>query len=348
MRCRRSPARSTLLGMACLAIALVVLALLPRFAAAESPRARAVVVTVPIRGTVDLGFVPFVDRALDEAEAMGADAVVLDIDTLGGRLDAAVQIRDRVLASRVRTIAWVNPRAISAGAFVALSAEALAVSRGATIGAATPVALGAGGAATADEKTISYVRKELRATAERRGHPPEIAEAMVDAEVAIPGVIEKGKLLTLTSSEAVTLGVATLQASDMTELLRVSRLEGADVRVAEQNWAERALSIITAPLVGSLLLGLAFLGIFVELRTPGFGVPGLVGLACLALVFGGHWMVHLAGYEELLIVAAGAALVLLEIFVVPGFGLTGIAGAALLAIGLGMMSVGAGATLSES
>lgn len=309
--------------------------------AQERPR----VVAIPVTGMVDLGMSPFVERALEDAESRGADAVVLDIDTHGGRLDAAVQIRDRVLASRIRTVAFVHPRAISAGALIALAADEIAVSDGATIGAATPVALQpGGGSVAADEKTVSYLRKEFRATAEQNGHPPELAEAMVDPDVDVPGIAPPGKLLTLTGSEALSLGVAERHAQGLPELLEELGLEGADLQTSEPNWAERAVGIVTNPIVASLLMSLAFIGLFVEMRTPGFGVPGLVGIACLVLLLGGHWIAQLAGLEELLLVGIGFVLLAFEIFAIPGFGLVGIAGIVAIAAGLGMTFIGEGAT----
>ncbi|MFP5380320.1 MAG: SDH family Clp fold serine proteinase, partial [Vicinamibacteria bacterium] len=167
----------------------------PRPAAAQT--AASVVYVVPIDGVIDLGLAPFLARTLREAEAAGAAAVVLDINTFGGRVDAAVAMRDALINSPVRTIAFVNQRAISAGALIALACETVVMTRAGTIGAAAPV-VGAGGGQPmpADEKSVSYVRKEFRATAEARGRPPLVAEAMVDADVAIPGVVDKGKLLT--------------------------------------------------------------------------------------------------------------------------------------------------------
>ena len=128
-----------------------------------------------------------------------------------------MQIRDALLNTRVRTIAFVNKRAISAGALISLAAESLVMAEGGTIGAATPVQVGQPGAAAqpVSEKTVSYVRKEFRATAESRKRPPLIAEAMVDADVVIRGVIEKGKLLTLTTEEALKHKVADFRADTL-------------------------------------------------------------------------------------------------------------------------------------
>lgn len=310
------------------------------------PGARPIVYVAPIHGLIDLGLAPFVERVLDEATAAGAAAVILEVNTFGGRVDAAVLIRDAVLRARVRTVAFVNKRAISAGALISLAAETIAMADGGTIGAATPVEMGAPGAPAQPvaEKTVSYMRKEFRATAESRKRPPLLAEAMVDADVEIPGVIDKGKLLTLTTEEALKHKLADFRADSLDAVLQSLGLAGAEVRRATQTWAETLVRFLTHPIVSSLLMTIGILGIIVEIRTPGFGVPGALGILSLSLFFWGHWLVRLAGWEELLLVGAGVILLAIELFVTPGFGVTGILGLVALLGGLGLSLVGAGAT----
>jgi membrane-bound serine protease (ClpP class) len=312
----------------------------------STPTARSVVYVVPITGVIDLGLAPFVSRVLAEAADAQATAVILDINTFGGRVDAAVLIRDALLLARVRTVAFVNKRAISAGALITLAAETIAMADGGTIGAATPVEVGLPGAPAQPvaEKTVSYMRKEFRATAESRTRPPLLAEAMVDADVEIPGVIAKGKLLTLTTEEAVQHKLADVRADSLAALLQALDLTGADVRTASQTWAETLVRFLTHPVVSSLLMTLGMLGLIVELRTPGIGLPGALGITSLGLFFWGHWLVRLAGWEELLLVVSGIMLLALEVFVIPGFGLPGMLGIAALLGGLGLSIVGAGAT----
>jgi membrane-bound serine protease (ClpP class) len=308
--------------------------------------ARPVVYVVPISGMIDLGLAPFVQRVLNEAADADAAAVILEINTFGGRVDAAVLIRDALLQARMRTIAFINKRAISAGALISLAAETIAMADGGTIGAATPVAMGQPGtlAQPVEEKTVSYMRKEFRATAEARKRPPLLAEAMVDADVEIPGVIEKGKLLTLTTEEALQHQVADVRAESIDAVLTFLELAGADVRRASPTWAEMLVRFLTHPVVSSLLLTLGMLGLIVELRTPGVGLPGVLGLTSLALFFWGHWLVQLVGWEELLLVGAGFVLLVVEVFVTPGFGLLGALGLIALLGGLGLSLVGVGAT----
>lgn len=310
--------------------------------AAQPPRP--IVYALPIAGTIDLGIAPFLSRTLQEAQEAGAAAVLLDINTLGGRVDAAVAMRDALIGSPVRTIAFIHPRAISAGALIALASHTIVMAPGGTIGAAMPVTGGTGPPQAADEKTVSYLRKEFGATAQRRGRAQAFAEAMVDADVAIAGVVEKGKLLTLTTDEAIAHKVADFTAGTPAAALEVAGLAGAEIRDASQTWAETLVRFLTNPVVSSLLMSLGMLGILVEVRTPGFGLPGAVGLLSLGLFFWGQWIVQLAGWEELLLVAAGVVLMAFEIFVIPGFGIAGIAGILALTAGLGLALVGAGAT----
>lgn len=310
---------------------------------AQTPRP--LVYVVPVEGTIDLGLAPFVARTIRDAEQAGAAAVVLDINTLGGRVDAAIVMRDALLQARVRTIAFVNPRAISAGALLALASETIVVTSGGTIGAAMPV-LGGGAPQAADEKSVSYLRKEFAATAERRGRPAKFAEAMVDVDVEIPDVVAKGKLLTLTASEAMGHRVVEFQADTLAAALDAIGLGAADVRRASQTWAETLVRFLTNPTLASVLMTVGLLGILVEIRTPGFGFPGVIGLLSFGVLFWGHWIVQLAGWEELLLVAAGTLLIAAEAFVIPGFGVAGIAGIVALVAGLGMTLVGAGATTS--
>ena len=305
-----------------------------------------VVFVAPIEGVIDLGLAPFVQRVLAEATAADAKAVILDINTFGGRVDAAVLIRDALLESKVLTVAFINKRAISAGALISLASEKIAMADGGTIGAATPVQIGLPGspAQPVEEKTVSYMRKEFRATAEQRNRPPLIAEAMVDADVEIPDVIEKGKLLTLTTKEALQVNIADFQANSLEAVLQFLNLADAEIHYASETWAESLVRFLTHPVVSSLLMTVGILGIMLEMRIPGFGLPGAIGLISFALFFWGHGLVRLAGLEELLLVGLGLILVGLEIFFIPGFGITGILGIIALMGGLGLSLIGSGAT----
>lgn len=317
-----------------------------RFATAQDVPAKPIVYVLSIEGVIDLGLAPFVRRVIDEATQAGASAVVLQIDTFGGRVDAAVQIRDTLLNSKLRTIGFINKRAISAGALIGLATQTLVMSTGSTIGAAAPVQTGAPGAGAkpAEEKTVSYVRKEFRATAEARGRPLLLAEAMVDADVEVPGVVDKGKLLTLTTEEALLNKVVDYRADTLEGVLSQLGLEGAEIRSAVPHWAEQLVRFLTHPVVSSLLISVGILGVMVEIRTPGFGIAGGLGIVSLGLFFWGHWLVQLAGWEELLLAGAGLALLIAEVFFIAGFGILGAVGVAALLGALVLSMTGAGDT----
>jgi len=324
------------------AICMLVLATPP----ARTDAARKIVYVVPITGVIDLGLAPFVGRVLDDAHRAGAAAVVLDMNTLGGRVDAAVQIRDTLLDARTPTVTFINRRAISAGALIALATEKIAMAEGGTIGAATPVQVDVQGASAkpAGEKTVSYLRKEFRATAEARNRPPTLAEAMVDADVEIAGVIEKGKLLTMTTEEALQHKLADFRADTLETVLARLGIADAEIRRSDPTWAEQLVRFLTHPTVSSLLVMIGIIGIITEIRTPGFGLPGAIGIGSIGLFFWGHWLVQLAGWEELLLVVSGIVLLALEVFIIPGFGVVGVLGIVAMLGGFALSLVGAGAT----
>ena len=293
-----------------------------------APGARAqVVYRVPVHGTIENGLAPFVARALAEAREAGAAALILDIDTPGGRIDAAQRIVDAVRRSEVPVHAWVHPRAFSAGAFIALAAEQIWIEPGGVIGAATPVG---GAGERLPEKYVSAMRAEFRALAEERGLDPRLAEAMVDETVAVPGVVDSGRLLTLSAAEAVRHGVAQGEAASLEAALAALGLAGARVVTPAPNWAEKVVRFVTNPVVAPLLLSLGMLGLVFELKAGAFGLGGLVSLASLGLFFGSSVLLGLAGMEEVILLVLGLIALGIEAFVLPGFGVAGAAGLLLL------------------
>jgi membrane-bound serine protease (ClpP class) len=312
---------------------------------AQSNNSRPVVYVAAVEGTIDLGLAPYIERVLQEAQDNNAAAVVLQINTFGGRVDAAVQIRDALLKSPVKSIAFIDTRAISAGALISLATNAIVMAPGGTIGAATPVQSSGTETKPTSEKTVSYVRKEFSATAESRGRDTKVAEAMVDSDVSIPGVTARGKLLTLTTDEALELGIADFEASTLRAALDELGLKGVAIEDSSTNWAEEVVRFLTNPIVSSLLVSVAMIGIIVEVRTPGFGIPGALGLSSLGLFLWGHWLVNLAGWEELLLAGLGILLLLVEAFVIPGFGIAGVLGILALLAGLTMSTIGEGASI---
>ncbi|RKU20370.1 hypothetical protein C6503_06150 [Candidatus Poribacteria bacterium] len=337
---------------------------------------------IDIRNEIGSGLGTYISDGIQLAEAAGADAIVFDVDTPGGRVDSAVNIIRAIQNTQIPTIAFVNRQAISAGAMISIACNQIVMTSGGTLGDSAPVDMQG---QEAGEKAISYIQGTIRATAERENRNPDIAEAMVDKELVLvklkDGQIIKllpeeyaareetgeemeilcaqGKLLTLSTRQALEYGFADSQAETLTELLaqyeivevagtkmplteeaimqrqreygvsQVNRLKTlADARVTEvrATLADRIVFFITNPFISSLLLSLGILGIFIEIRSPGFGVPGLLGLLCIGLFFGGHTLTRIDAGWAFLLFMLGIALIALEVFVIPGFGIAGILG----------------------
>ncbi len=293
---------------------------------------------VPIEGTIDGGLAALVHRAVTEAAGdKDVDGIIFRVDTPGGRIDSAVAIKDAILSANKTTVAFVDRNAISAGSLISLAADSLYMATGGSIGAATAVDLEG---RKASEKVISYFRAQMRATAEARGRRPDIAEAMVDETIEIPGVSEKGKLLTLTYREALPLGISDGTVDSIPELLAMMGEPNAEIIMVTPTWAEQVVRFLTDPIVSSLLMSIGFLGLLIELRTPGFGLGGIIALVALGLFFGSHFIVRLAGWEELILFATGVVLLGLEAFVIPGFGIAGVAGIGCILASLFLSLVG--------
>jgi membrane-bound serine protease (ClpP class) len=298
--------------------------------------AQGTVYRVPLTGVVELGLAPFIERSLDEAAAAGAHFVVIDMDTPGGRVDAAERIADAIGDAGLPVYTLVNRRAFSAGALIALATDGIYMRPASVIGAATPVD---GAGVKASEKIVSAMRSEMRALAEAQGVDPEIAAAMVDEDIEIDGVVETGKLLTLTTEEAVGVGYAT-EVDDLASLMALMGVSEAQVVTVETNWAEGVVRFFSNPVVAPFLLTLGFLGLITEIKTASFGLAGAAGILSLSLFFGSHLIVGLAGLEDMLIFGLGLALVGVEVLLIPGFGLFGIVGGLGITAGLYLSLMG--------
>ena len=303
---------------------------------------------VPIQGVIDLGLPTFIERVIQEAENDQVEVIIFDIDTFGGRVDAATQIKDAILDSDVPTVAFINRRAISAGALISLSCETIYMTGGGTIGAATAVDMSGN---KASEKVISYMREEMASTAESRDRNTIIAKSMVDEELSFTHVIidddsvevtdlegrKEGKLITLTTEQALRYKMADGTAENMDELLVSLELSDATLKSFSENWSENLVRFLTNPVVASLLTTFGFLGILFELQSPGWGIPGTFGAVCLALSLGASAIVRLATMSDLLIVLVGLVLLMVEAFLIPGFGVAGVAGIGVILWGLYML-----------
>ena len=297
---------------------------------------------IPIKGDIDMGLPYFIERGIKEAELNDAEIIIFDIDTFGGRVDAATKIKDSILNSSIPTIAFINRRAISAGALISLSCDSIYMTSGATIGAATAVDLQGN---KGSEKVISYMREEMASTAEANGKAREIASMMVDESLSLSEFIsingdtltsndiegfKTNKLVTLTTKDALKLGFADFEVETLKLLLDYLGLDELKVVTLKSTWSENLVRFLTKPTVAPLLMSLGFLGLLFEVKSPGIGFPGIAGFIFLALFFGSHLLVGLADMMELLILFFGIILIFLEILIIPGFGIAGISGGALI------------------
>lgn len=292
---------------------------------------------VPIEGTIDLITARYVARALRDAEAAEAAAVVFDIDTFGGLVDAADRIRTAILQTPVPTVAFVDPNAASAGALISLAADRIVMAPGASIGAATAVD---GTGEYASEKIQSYMRGLMRATAEANDRDPRLAEAMVDERLVVDGVVTEGQLLTLSAREAVELGLADAVLANVDAV--VAALDGTEREVVahQTTGAERVLRFFGSPVIASLLMMTMLGGIYFEVRSPGLGVPGVMAAMAGALFFAPNYLLGMVHGWEVVLFFVALCLILVELFVLPGFGIAGVLGALLLMFSLGASLVG--------
>ena len=290
------------------------------------------VVIVPIDGMIDGALAAYLERALSDAEAEDAALVVLHVDTFGGLVDAADEMRKALLDAPMPTVAFVDKNAASAGALISYAADKIVLVPGAAIGAATAVD---GQGEYASEKIQSYMRSLMRSTAEANGRDGQIAEAMVDEKIAIDGVVEAGQLLTLTADEAAALGVADAVMPDLDALLAAFGVTNR-IRIEHRASApERVLRFLASPVVASLLMMMMMGGIYFELQTPGVGFAGAMAAIGAAAFFAPHYLLGLVESWELVLFGVGVLLLAAEIFVIPGFGVAGILGLLLTLVSLG-------------
>ncbi|MBA8918746.1 hypothetical protein US8_01027 [Bacillus altitudinis] len=277
---------------------------------------------IPIEDTVEKGLSKFIERSFEQAKSERAKHIILDINTPGGAVDAALEIADTIRASDIPVTAFVNHRALSAGAFIALNADQIYMTPNGKMGAAAIID-GEGNAA--DQKSESLWLAEMSDAAEKQGRDPKYALAMADVDIdAKEAGAPKGELLTFNTDRALQFGYAEGEAKNMDDLLQKLNLADASVQYDEVSFAEKVARFLTHPIVIPILLSIASLGLIVELYSPGFGVPGTMGVTALLLFFYGHLVAGFAGYETLFLFLAGIVLIILELFL-PG-GIVGVIG----------------------
>lgn len=310
--------------------------------------ARTPVYVIPIRGQIEGALLYVIRRGLAEAERQGAAAVLLVLDTPGGTLNAASDIVRSIQAAKTPVYSFIEKDAFSAGAIIALATRSIYMAPGAVIGDALPIMMSPIGGVQEmseglEEKSVSAVSALVRAAAQAAGHDPELAEKMVRREkeykIGDDVISPAGQLLTLTAEEASRPGreegkplLSAGTQPSVEAVLDALELTGHPLVEMEITAAERVARLIAA--AAPILMILGFLGIYLEIKTPGIGLPGIFGAICLALFFWGHHIAGLAGMEDILLFAAGILLILVEIFIIPGFGITGVLGITLVLVSL--------------
>jgi membrane-bound serine protease (ClpP class) len=329
-------------------LALAGVAALVMVAAGSAARAQTTsnsVWLIPIDSEITRATAQFVKVRIQRANKQQPLALLFYLDTPGGQITAMQSIVDAILnQAQVPTLA-VAQNAFSAGALVAMSAEKLAMLPGSSIGAALPITLTPSGAKPVNEKFNSAMRGEFRSVAEARGRNALVAAGMVDPGIAIPGIATDKELVTLTAQEAVANNIANIQASSVRDALQKWGYGGAAIQRLGPTLSERLASALTNPIVAAALLVIGIGGLLIEIFTPGFGVPGGIGLLALALLAAGAFIATPAGPLDILLILAGVVLLAVEVLVIPGFGVAGVLGIAAVVIAVIRIFQGSAATV---
>ncbi|MDQ7780289.1 MAG: NfeD family protein [Planctomycetota bacterium] len=338
---------------------------------AEKKPAPGPVFIIPVDDVVDDGMAYFVTDAVLKAQRAKASLIILKINTPGGDIASMFRICNAVgevkytaedkTTKTIPTAAYITHQAMSAGAIIAFSCDYIYMREASTIGSAEPIS--PFGEAVS-EKFVSALAAEMRMRAETKGHPANLAAAMVDKDIEIieadidgermfltpselesfkkqgkrvvekQTVIERGKLLALSANAARQYGVARSIVTGVDDILTAHSLEDATITEMDETWSVGLVRFITMWHVKFVLIALGLVALGIEMATPGFGVPGTVGLLCFALVFFGHYLAGFAEIAEIVLFVVGILLLLIEIFFIPGFGVVGIVGILLMAAGL--------------
>lgn len=289
------------------------------------------VFTFPLKDEINASTWRTTKKAFEQATAKKATYILIDLDTYGGAVDYADSIRTKILRSSIPVMILINNNAISAGAFISISCDSIYMYSGSSIGAATVVD---GQGKVLPDKYQAMMRSKMRATAEETNRDPLVAEGMVDPDVDVPTYGETGKVVSLTTQEAIEIGYAQGEANSIQEVLELAKLESTELIEYETTTLDQIIGFLLSPAVNSLLLLLIFGGIYFELQSPGIGFPILAALTGAILFFAPYYLEGIAENWEIALFIVGLILVAFEVFVIPGFGIAGISGGLLIALGL--------------
>jgi len=342
----------------------------PNSSQQDLPTVKAAVIIC--EGMIDEGLSDSIDRRTEIALDKGADYLIYEIDTYGGFVQAAVEISDSMLeaGSKAHTVAYITTKAISAGAMISVSCKDVIMRANTTIGDCAPITMGGKLEGVEREKAESFIRGIFERASEANGYPAALLKAMVTMQTKVyrvknlqtdnkeffdadllpkdPNIydlenkeliVDDDEILTLTASKALEYGIARAVVKDRTEALDFlaqrdrTAFSGLPM-VLRTNWSEEMVRKINHPAVTGILFMIALLGIYIELNTPGVGLPGLVAVICFAIMIGSKYLVGLANWVEVALFIIGVFLLFVEIFVTPGFGIAGVAGIICMLLGI--------------
>lgn len=280
---------------------------------------------VPIKGEINRATYNYLrDVMNDISNEKNVEAIIFEIDTYGGLINEAEKIKNLILSTNIPTISFVNNKAESAGVLITIASEKVVVASNATIGSAEPI--------PNTEKVLSLWRSMLRDTAQFRRRNHEIIEAMADKDMIVNGVTHKGKLVNLTSQESLQFGVADYISDDYNDILANFNIQNTNIIQMKEGLQIKLAKYISSPYISSFLLALGFIGLVVEILTPGFGIGGTVSIIGFGLYFGGNILAGNSNWTSLALFVTGLILLVIE-GLVPGFGLPGISGIILVITG---------------
>ena len=281
------------------------------------------VLLVEIKQNIDPRINRYTKLMLEEVEKKDYDMIIIEMDTYGGALNDADDIRTRILDFDKPIYSWINKDAASAGALISIACDSIYMSSGASIGAATVVT--ADGSAAPD-KYQSYMRSIMRSTAEAKNRDPNIAEAMVDQDVKIDSLSQEGKVITFSTSEAIKNGFCEAEINSIDELMNHLNYDNYEINKFELSSTENIIAFFLNPMISSVLILIILGGIYFELQTPGVGFPIMAAIIAGILYLTPYYLNGLAENWEILMFLVGIILIGIEIFIIPGFGIFGILG----------------------
>jgi membrane-bound serine protease (ClpP class) len=281
------------------------------------------VFVMELKSEIDPRTTRYVEVALKEAHEVNADIVIIEMDTYGGVLTDAKEVVDKIMDFDKPVWVFINSDAASAGALISIACDSIYMSAGGSIGAATVV--DASGQ-KAPDKYQSYMRSIMRSTAETNGRDPKIAEGMVDEDIVIEGIKEKGKIISFSTAEALKYGYCDAKAESVEEILKRNNINNYKIIKFELGVSEKIISLAINPFISGILILIIIAGIYFEMQHPGLGFAGLAALVALVFYLVPYYLNGLAENWEILAFFFGIILIAIEVFVIPGFGVTGIAG----------------------